>query len=192
MSQQARTVFNIEEQKAKDVLAAIKVVHPVLAIIREWGVKEKDYEKVSEYNVELSKQMDSIATVCGLACKGLPLEQKLSQMLKNKASEHNETCKRESELKRICDDLEGEVVLYQEYAQMFSWIDKSIIEKVLHLSNFEDKEEYLSMMFLFLNAGISDYNLEPLKWSVFNERSYYIRLSSGWNWMLEKLKANEF
>ena len=42
MSEQARTVFDIEEQKAKDVLAAIKVVKSVLPIIREWGKKKKN------------------------------------------------------------------------------------------------------------------------------------------------------
>jgi len=193
MSEKARTVFNIEEQKAKDVLAAIKVVQPVLSIIRYWGVKEKEYEKVSENNAELAKQMESIAHVCGLTCEGLALKEELSQLLKDKSSKHKEFSQREKELKCICTDLEEEVILYQKYAKMFSWIDKDIIEKVLNLNNFDNKEEFLSMMFLFLNAGISYYNLKPLNFFIGKE-GYYTNVllsSGGWNNMLKYLKSNK-
>ena len=37
MSEQARKTFNVKEQKAKDVLAAIQTVKPVITLIREWG-----------------------------------------------------------------------------------------------------------------------------------------------------------
>lgn len=192
MSEQARTVFNIEEQKAKDVLAAIKVVQPVLSLIREGGKIKKEYAQLKEDNVKLSEEMASIKKVIELTCSGLALEKDLMQILNNKSSEYEKSKKREEELKCIYDNMKKEVTLYQEYANLFNWIDKSIIEKVLNLNNFEDKEEYLSMMFLFLNAGISDYNLEPLTCSMFRERYYYIPISNGWNWMLNKLLLNEF
>lgn len=182
MSEQARTVFDIEEQKAKDVLAAIKVVKSVLPIIREWGKKEEKYKNLSTYNQKLSEQIRSINLTIAETDN-----RHLYPLLKDKNSEYDESSKREAELKCICDNLEGEVFLYQKYAKIFSWIDKSIIEKVLNLNNFKDKEEYLSMMFLLLNADISEYNLKPM-----NQRSYYyIGFTYGWNWMLNKLKQNE-
>lgn len=192
MSEQARKVFNIEEQKAKDVLAAIKVVQPVLSLIREWGKKEQEYKQLSEDNKKLSEEISSVKHTVRLTINGSDLERQLTIILKDKSSEYEESSKREAELKCICDKLEREVLLYQEYAKMFSWIYKSIIEKVLELNTFLDKEEYLSMMFLFNNAGISNYNLEPLKWSVFKDKSYNIRFTCGWNWMLNKLKQNEY
>lgn len=191
MSEQARKVFDIEEQQAKDVLSAIEVVQPVLSIIREWGKITKEYTKLTEDNVKLSEEIASIKKVIGLTCSGLSLEKDLMQILNNKSSEYEKSKKREEEFKCVYDNLEKEVILYQEYAKFFNWINKSIIEKVLNLRNFEDKEEYLSMMFLFLNAGISDYYLEPLKCSMFSERHYYIKVSGGWNWMLDRLLLNE-
>lgn len=193
MSEQARKVFNIEEQKAKDVLAAIKTVQPVLSIIREWGVKEQEYKHVSENNKKLSEEISSLKHVIGLTCKGLDLEKDLSEILETRSSEYEVSLKGEAELKCICDKLEGEVLLYQEYAKMFSWIDKDIIEKVLNLNNFDDKEEFLSMMFLFLNASISYYNLKPLNLFIGKE-GYYTNVflsSGGWNNMLEYLKSNK-
>ena len=193
MSENARTVFNIEEQKAKDVMAAIKAVQPVLSLIREGGKVKKEYTQLREDNVKLSEEIASIKKVIELTCRGLSLEKDLMQILNNKSSEYEKSKKREEELKCIYDNMGKEVTLYQEYANMFNWIDKSIIEKVLNLSNFEDKEEYLSMMFLFLNAGISDYYLEPLNCFMFKE-GYYLNcfMSSGaWNWMLNKLLLNE-
>ena len=191
MSQQARKVFDIEEQKAEDVLAAIKVVQPVLSIIREWGGKTQEYTKLTEDNSRLSNEIASIKHVVGLTCTLSTLAEELCEILDNKTLVYKESIKKEEELKNICSDMEKEVLLYQEYAKLFSWIDRSTIEKLLNLSHFSEKEEYLSMMFLLLNAGISHHNLEPLKWSKFTDRSYYIRLNGGWNWMLEKLMANE-
>lgn len=89
--------------------------------------------------------------------------------------------------------MERELILYREYAKLFNWIDISVLERVLNLNNFEDKEEYFSMMFLLLNADISVYNLEPLRCFI-NKEGYYANVlisSRGWNWMLEKLMANE-
>ena len=193
MSENARTVFNIEEQKAKDVMAAIKAVQPVLSLIREWGKKEQEYKQLSEDNKKLSEEISSVKHTVRLTINGSDLERQLTIILKDKSSEYEKSKKREEELKCIYDNMGKEVTLYQEYANMFNWIDKSIIEKVLNLSNFEDKEEYLSMMFLFLNAGISDYYLEPLNCFMFKE-GYYLNcfMSSGaWNWMLNKLLLNE-
>ena len=193
MSENARTVFNIEEQKVKDVLTAIQTVKPVISLIREWGKITKQYTELKEDNAKLSEEIASIKKVIALTCTGLTLQNDLWQIVNNKSSEYEESKEREEELKCINDKMEKELIHYQEYANMFNWIDKSIIEKLLNLSDFEDKEEYLSMMFLFLNAGISDYYLEPLNCFRFKE-GYYLNcfISSGaWNWMLNKLLLNE-
>lgn len=193
MSEQARKVFNIEEQKAKDVLAAIKTVQPVLSIIREWGVKEQEYKHVSENKKKLSEEISSLKHVIGLTCKGLDLEKDLSEMLETRSSEYEVSLKGEEKLKGICKDLEGEVLLYQEYAKMFTWIDNNVIEEILKLNNFEDKEEFLSMIFLFLNAKVLYYNLEPLHCFI-DKEGYHINAltsSNGWNWMLNQLKLNK-
>lgn len=194
MSEQARTVFNIEEQKAKDVMAAIKVVQPVLSIIRKWGKVTKEYTQLTEDNLKLSEEIASIKKVIELTCSGLSLEEDLNKILNNKSSEYEKSKKREEELKKISSDMEKDVLLYQEYAKLFNWIDHCIIEKVLNLHNYEDKEEYLSMMFLIFNAGISEQNLYPLKCCTMlreKHQHYYVRVNCGWNWMLNKLLLNE-
>jgi len=197
MREQARQVFDIEEQKAKDVLAAIRVVKPVISICREWGRKYREYSQID--NASLDKEIESIKYVIGLTCTGAALAEQLRQILDKKSSEYEASLRKEKELKGIYDAIEEEICLYQSYAKLFNWIDKSVIERVLRLNNFEDKEEYFSLMFLLLNADISTHNLEPLRCFI-NKEGYHAnalisnngRISNnGWNWLLNKLMLNE-
>ena len=189
MSQQARTVFNIEEQKAKDVLAAIKVVQPVISLIREWGNITKEYTQLKENNAKLSEEITSIRKVIALTCTGLMLQNDLCQIVDKKSSEYEESKEKEEELKDIYDNMEKEIITYREYADLFNWIDQNIVEKVVKLNNFEDQEEFLSMIFLFLNANVRKYYLKPL--NCFVGRKGFSAIHNDWDWMLEKLIANE-
>lgn len=193
MNEQARTVFNIEEQKAKDVLAAIQVVHPVISIIREWGKVEQEYEKTVNYNIKLSEEIKSIKYVLGITCTADELKERLSEILEDKFSEYKTSMQKEEKLKIICDDMENEVILYQQYANMYTWIKKNNIKRILDIKSFEDKEEYLSLMFLLLNANLAYYDLRTLYY--FNDREEYqinsLISCNGWNNMLKKLKSNE-
>lgn len=193
MSEQARQVFNLKEQKAKDVLAAIQVVKPALSLAREWGRKTIEYTQLTKDNARLANEIESIKHVISLTSTGSTLAEELKEVLNEKSSEHEASLKKEEELKKIYEDMEREIILYQEYAKQFDWIDQNILRLVLKLNNFEDKEEYFSMMFLLLNANISEFNLEPLCYFI-NKEGYYANVlisSRGWNWMLEKLVANE-
>ena len=189
MSENARTVFNIEEQKAKDVMAAIKVVQPALSLIREEGKIKKEYIQLKEDNAKLSEEITSIKKVIALTCTGLTLQNDLWQIVNNKSSEYEESKEREEELKIIYDNMEKEVILYQEYAKLFNWVDNNVIEEVLKSNDFEEKEKFLAMMFLFLNSNISKYNLGPLH--CFAGREGYHAIHQGWNWMLNKLILSE-
>lgn len=191
MSEQARQVFDLDEQKAKDVLAAIQVVKPVLSLCREWGRTYREYSKID--NASLAKEIESIKYVIGLTCTGSELREQLRQILDEKSLEYEASLRKEKEIKRIYDGIEEEICLYQSYAKLFNWIDKSVIERVLKLNDFEDKEKYFSMMFLLLNADISTHNLEPLRCFI-NKEGYYANAlisSNGWNWLLNKLMLNE-
>ena len=119
MSEQARKGFNIEEQKAKDVLAAIKAIKPVISLIREWGKVEQEYVQISEDNKKLSKEIESIEHVIGLAFSEGQLKKDLSKILEEKSSKYKVDTKKEEELKSVCDDMEREVVSYQNYAEGF-------------------------------------------------------------------------
>lgn len=189
MSENARTVFNIEEQKAKDVLAAIQTVKPVISLIREWGKITKEYTQLKEDNAKLSEEIASIKKVIALTCTGLTLQNDLWQIVNNKSSEYEEAKEKEEELKSIYDNMEKEIIFYREYVNLFNWVDKNIVEEVVKLNDFENKEEFLSMIFLFLNANVSKYNLKPLY--CFIGREGYCAIHNGWNWMLDKLKSNE-
>ena len=194
MSKQARKVFDIEEQKAKDVLAAIKTIMPVISRIREWGKVEKEYKQIATNNEQLFKEIESIKHVIGLAFSEGQLKKDLSKILEEKSSKYKVDTKKEEELKIVCNVMEIEVISYQKYAGVFDWITKKCLEKVLELNTF-NKEEFLSMMFLLLNANVS-YEVRKileLKYSnrIREYRINYLVSSDGWNYMLEKLKANE-
>lgn len=191
MIEQARQVFDLEEQKAKDVLEAIQAVKPVISLSREWGRIYREYGQID--NASLAKEIESIRYVIGLTCTGSELAEQLRQILDKKSSEYEASLKNEKEIKGIYDAIEEEICLYQSYAKLFNWIDKSVIERVLRLNDFEDKEEYFSMMFLLLNANIFTHNLEPLRCFI-NKEGYYANAlisSNGWNWLLNKLMLNE-
>jgi len=193
MSEQARQIFDFEVQVVKDVIAAAQVVKPVLSLAREWGRKTQEYTQLTADNAKTAKEIEGIKYVIGLTCTGSTLAEELKELFNKKSLEYEASLKKEEELKRIYDDIEEEICLYQSYAQLFNWIDKRVVEWVLKLNNFEDKEEYFSLMFLLLNADISIHNLEPLRRFV-NKEGYYANVlmsSRGWNWMLEKLMANE-
>ena len=194
MSGQARKVFNIEEQKAKDVLAAIKAIVPVISLIREWGKVEEEYVQISEGNEKLSKEIESIEHVIGLAFSEGQLKKDLSKILEEKSSKYKVDTKKEEELKSICDNMEREVVSYQNYAENFDWIGKSILEILLELETF-DKEEFLSMIFLLLNAKVSQEALRIIPYKYSNHIQEYkinaLISSFGWNIMLDKLKENK-
>ena len=194
MSEQARKVFNIEEQKAKDVLAAIKAIMPVISLIREWGKVEQEYEQIADANRKLSKEIESIKHVIGLAFSEGQLKKDLLKILEEKSSKYKVDTKKEEELKSICDNMEREVISYQNYAEGFDWITKSVLQELFKLDTF-GKEKFFSMMFLLLNANASYEVRKIVELQYFDcIKEYRINClvsSGGWNYMLEKLKANE-
>lgn len=194
MSEQARKVFNIEEQRAKDILAAIKTISPVIPLIREWGIAEQQLLPVKEEEKKLKEEIELIKNTINL------LEDRVIALL---AKEHNKRCRAYSEIYEKCEELkqkckfyESQVIYYREYAELFSWVDIKDLKKLLDLNYFQDKDEFLSMVFLALNNNNNKsptlgewQSLEKsLKISIKDVGSIFL---NGWNYMLKKLKANE-
>lgn len=100
MSEQSRKMFDIDEQKAKDVLAAIQAVKPVLSLAREWGIKTRTYTQVTEDNERLSEEIESIKYVIGLTCTGSMLAEELNKVLNEKSSEYEASLKKKKNLRK--------------------------------------------------------------------------------------------
>lgn len=195
MSEQARKTFNVKEQKAQDVLAAIQTVKPVISLIREWGKRLERYKSLAYKNQKLSEEISSIKLTISLTINESDLERQLTAILENKSSEYTESIKEETKLKSICEDLEKEINLYKEYAASFNWVDKTILKALLGLNSFEDKEEFLSMMFIFFLSKLYNNSCNLKLMQRFKGRAEYcynpFARENGYNEMFEKLMQNK-
>lgn len=185
MSEQARKVFYIEEQKAKDVLAAIKAIEPVISLIRVWGKTEQELLTAEQEEKRLKEEIDAIDVTIKLLT---------GDIVGALAEEHDKRCRayRETqgkceELREKCKNFEAEVISYQEYVKLYNW-ENTYIKPY----SFETKEEILALLFYLYNVKFTnDSIIKSLflqKW--FNNQSCYY-LEDGWNRMLEGLKANK-
>lgn len=194
MSNEARKIFDIEEQKAKEIIAAIKAVAPVIPLIREWGRHEKELCDLTVKIKELQKVTDAIAiTIESVEDKSL--KQQLQREYDLKVTNHNIAKKREIELQGICKNMELEVISYQKYAKLHGWVTLDNLKKALELEPFEKDEELLSIMFFIYNRKTS--NVDSSKEKTFIEHRFsekqkmFYFILDGWNKMLDSLKANK-
>lgn len=182
MEKKARKVFDLNEQQAKDVLAAIKAIVPVISLIREWGKAEQELSKVKSDNLRLRTEVESLEKTTEILSDS-DIVEKLKEETEKKKKEYQENNEKKVGLKEKCEAYEDEVICYQDYAEMFSWIDDDVFKKTSELSSFEDEEEILAMAFLLLNSGT---NLKG-----FHSFDMDNIIALGWNDMLRMLKANE-
>lgn len=193
MSSEARKVFDVEEQKAKEIITAIRAVASVIPLIRDWGKYQTELYDVTEKLKELDEIIDAMAITINSIEKD-SLKQQLQIELHERNENYNIHKMREMELQGICENIEKEVISYQKYAKLHGWATFDDLKKALELEPFEEYEDLLSIMFFVYNRNSSNSSNEKEKlfiedrYSINNEKSSFI--FKDWNEMLESLKSN--
>lgn len=185
MSEQARQVFKIVEQRSKDTLRVIKTIAPVISIIREWGKVERELSEIDEKIKELKIQKEGLTKALDIISDEyakLAIEKQLSKV----TSELMQSCLTKNELRERCKIHEDEVISYQEYAKLYNWINTIDIEKAII-----NGEEFLAIMFLVYNRGInSDCEFDYIR-KKFPQKVQSYAYLRRWNRMLESIKENK-
>lgn len=190
MSEQARQVFDIEEQQAKDVLEAIKTIVPVISLIREWGKVEQELEGANKEEMRLEEEIASIGKTLGMLSG--------TDIINGLAEERNKRCRRYAKIKEKCeklqtkyDEYEQQVMSYQKYTSLFGVKYVHGIYRALEQNSFDGKDEFLALFFFLHNkeGGIEFYEWSHVK-ERFEEQLNSILLCD-WNAVLAALKANK-
>ena len=195
MNTEIRKPFSLEEQRAKDLLAAIKTVTPVIDLIREWGKQEKEYNEVMEKEKALSKEIESIRYVREISYTEGELRDSLSTILERKEASYKEVSEKVKKLKAICDSYENEVINYRKYVKLFIDVDEDAMLDVLELELLKTKDEGLAIVFFVVNQ--SSFEVGRLKGSMpgyfegVGGCMYRLLSQPDWNNMLRELKAGK-
>ena len=185
MSTEERKKFNIEEQRAKDLLAATKTITPVISLIREWGKAEKELEEICGEVKKLSKDIGILRNALELIDGGDKLI--ISEVKERKCQLHNQLYTKREELKQICDGFEKEIISYQEYTKQFSkWINRDVLTEFV-LTKLKTQNQYWALLFLVYNA---DNEIAFVKSYLKGINFHPDVLDKGWNYMLKYLKNN--
>ena len=186
MSVETRKQFNIEEQRAKDLLAAIKTITPVISLIREWGKAEKELEEVCGEVKKISKEIKTIKDALEIL-SGNQVIEALQTAQKEKCELHNQLYAKREELKQTCDDFDEEVQSYQSYTKQFNrCIDRDVLSKVV-LDKLKTQDQYWAILFLAYNA---DNEIVFIKSYLEGINFHPDVLDGGWHDMLRYLKNN--
>ena len=190
MSEQARQVFDLEEQQVKDVLAAIKTILPVISLIREWGKVEKEFNSFENEEKRLSKEIATLGKTLGIL-SGTAIIDDLAEERNKRVRQWEEIQKKCQELQQKCEEYEREVILYQEYASLFGRKYAYAISKALEQNSLEEKDEVLAILFLLHNKEEGMGFQERFQVERCFEKYLTSNLLSDWNSMLNDLKANK-
>lgn len=194
MNSEARKVFDVEEQKAKEIITAIKAIAPVIPLIREWGRFEKELYNVTVKIEELHKITDAIAITIE-AVEDDSLKEQLQRELNTRVINHNVAKIRESELQDICNNIEKEVISYQKYARIHGWVTLDNLKEALKLEPFEEEKDLFSIMFFIYNRNSVESSKEKEKSFIKDRYSINKEICSfilqDWNTMLDSLKSNK-
>lgn len=193
MSGEARKVFDIEEQKAKEIITAIKAAAPVIPLIREWGRYEKELCDLTVKIKELQKVIDAIAITIE-SVEDNSLKEQLQKEVDIRVTNYNVAKIREGELQGICKNIEEEVISYQKYAKLHGWVTLDNLKKALELEPFEEDKDLLPVMFFVYNRNSMQAGSEKerafiqVRYSM-NDKIWTF-VFKDWNTMLESLKSN--
>ena len=161
---EGRKNFDVKGQKENDVLAAIKVVTPVISIIREWGKADRELSKVKTEINKLQKEVKAIDAVLEIFPKS-----SITKVLKEEKEQREQKAKnlegRKDQLEENCTNLIGEVINYQEYVRVFRWIDEEMIKFLFDPDLSETGYDLYAIIFFVDNC--SD-NREKVR-EIFNE-----------------------
>lgn len=192
MSLEARKIFNFEEQRAKDVLQAIKTITPVISIIREWGKVEEEFLDVSDKLRVLKENISTLRKSLNIISDEF-IRNNINDKIKKDSEELKELSSKEETLKEKCERLENEIIEYQRYVEIFKDINSDIMELVFKADSFENNDEYLAIIFIVLNIKLTNLDMRYLvkKYQESRWSNTFLLLENGWNSMLKSLKKNK-
>lgn len=190
MSEQARKIFDIEEQQAKDVLAAIQVIVPVISLIREWGKVEQELYAAKNEEIMLREEIEALSRISELL-PDISIIDEISGECNKRSKKSTEVEVKCKELQTKYDEYEQQVMSYQKYTSLFGVKYVHGIYRALEQNSFDGKDEFLALFFFLHNkeGGIEFYEWSHVK-ERFEERLNSILLCD-WNAVLAALKANK-
>lgn len=188
MCEQARKVFNIKEQRAKDFLTAIKTISAVIPLIREWGKVEKEWKEINAKKGKISNEIKTLKNALEILSDNHVIKV-ISEEYEEKTKVYNELCKKYDELLEFYVSFENEVELYKKYAEDFAGLVSDEILAELVLPKLKNQNECLAI--LFWSYNVKSVVHEPIKSFLaqknFDTSIYRLGLKN----MIEELKANE-
>ena len=163
MSRKSRKQFDAFNQQADDFYRGIKIVKPVISIIRELGKKENEFSKnkvqlwIEETNLNQLSAAFSLFKINGI------IKSKEQQNLQAETKKKFEMLTNLDEnLYKEINELQGKVNEYLYYIdESFNWVNEDVlrlgIEK--YHSTFEP-DDLLAILLIIFNRGFDDYELE--------------------------------
>lgn len=193
MSENTRKKFDIEEQRARDYITAIKTIVPLVSIIREWGKVAKELSSVRERLKELELNQETLNRSCEIISNN-SVKSAIEEEISIQAKELELFSQKELQLSEMYFELEEEIKTYREYMDDFLYVSDKIVDKVLELNSFENKEEVLAMLCFFNHVDNNycddDRMLAIARGYGIVESGNEIQICSGWNAMLNYLMNN--
>lgn len=193
MSEETLKEFNLEEQKAKDIEAAVKTIIPVISIIRKWGKTKEVCEWYQNENnimygmLKISENKLSSTDKKFVKDKAIPEYEEMFER-------YQKTCSIIKEYFYNLSQFENLVNQYKEYASLFNWITVKDVEKTLGLYDFSE-DEILSLLFLVLNNyNVSLIYKDKSMVEIFKSRINFnvgLIFSSGIECLIEKIKRGQ-
>lgn len=192
MSLEARNTFNSEEQRAKDVLQAIKTITPVISVIKEWGSCEKELIQVADEVTKFKKNISELRESLNIISDEF-VRNTINYKIKVDSEELEKISSKKETLKKKCEKLENELIEYKKYAISFKDISDNIMEIVFKENSFENEDEFLAMIFIVLNidSKFLDIRYHVQKYQASRWPNTFLLLSNGWAYMLQELKQNK-
>lgn len=190
MSEQARQVFDLEEQKAKDVLAAIKTIVPVIPLIREWGKVEQELYAAKNEEKKLREEIAALSRI-GKLIPDISIIDEISGECNKRFEKSTEVKVKCKELQTKYDEYEQQVILYQKYVSLFEWVLYPHITRVSNLYSFEEDDEVLAILFFWYNQNKKTTHYQLSQILRLSNKQLPEFLLQGWNAMLAALKENE-
>ena len=192
MSSEARKPFYIEEQRAKDILQAIKTITPVISIIRDWGKAENELTEVTIKVAELEENISALRKSLNIILNE-DVNQAINNEIKDQLEELEKVSSKKETLKEKCEKLESEIIDYQRYVKLFQDINTHIMELVLKAYSFEKDDEFFAMIFMFIINESRNLDARYLVQKYQSNRwpNTFLLLSNGLNYMLKQLQENK-
>lgn len=195
MSEKARKEFDLTGQRLKDLYDTIKIIVPVISIIRELGHYEGKLSEVDNALDKIENDLDSLKRVIE-NIENKMTKKDIEKLILNYSKEKDKLDQSKVLLSQDCNELKGIISAYKTYVMDMKWA--TFYVRDLLSEYFLEKEEYLALLFILYD----DYqpNIDAIeaikeKCRIEGKNDIITTLSGcitgGLNYMLKTLKANE-